>query len=52
MNIIVSLMAASVLASAPNLADWQMIVGGLLATLPDQESFDRFQEEISIPKSV
>ena len=37
-------LAASVLASAPNLADWQMIVGGLLATLPDQESFDRFQE--------
>ncbi len=26
--------------------------GGLLATLPDQESFDRFQEEISILKSV
>ena len=45
-------LAASVLASAPNLADWQMIVGGLLATLPDQESFDRFQEKISILKSV
>ena len=26
--------------------------GGLLATLPDQESFDRFQEKISILKSV
>ena len=26
--------------------------GGLLATLPDQESFDRFQEKISNPKSV
>jgi len=26
--------------------------GGLLATLPDQESFDRFQEKISKSKSV
>ena len=26
--------------------------GGLLVTLPDQESFDRFQEKVSIPKSV
>ena len=45
-------LAASVLASAPNLADWQMIVGGLLAVLPDQERFERFQEKISIPKNV
>ena len=45
-------LAASVLASAPNLADWQMIVGGLLAVLPDQERFERFQEKISVPKNV
>ena len=43
-------LAAGVLASAPNLADRQMIVGGLLATLPDQESFDRFREMNSILK--
>ena len=45
-------LAASVLASAPNLADWQMIVGGLLAALPDQKSFERFKEKISIRKST
>ncbi len=92
-------LAASVMASAPNLADWQIIAGGLLgffgifleglayfaiyrlmadaapkyahlyragflcfgnafmfggllATLPDQESFDCFQEKISNSKSV
>ncbi len=26
--------------------------GGLLATLPDQEKFDRFQESYPVPKSI
>ena len=26
--------------------------GGLLATLPDQEAFDRFQESYPVPKSI
>ena len=37
--------AASVMGSATNLTDWQTIIGGLLATLPDQERFDEFEKE-------
>lgn len=43
--------AASVMGSAPNLADWQTIIGGLLATLPDQERFDEFEKEILSAKT-
>jgi len=45
-------LAASVMASTPNLGDWQMIMGGLLAALHDQKSFDHFKEKISIRKST
>ena len=38
--------AASVMASAPNLSDRQMIVGGLLATMPSAEQFTTFESPL------
>ena len=38
--------ATSVLASAPNLQDGQMIVGGLLAAMPSIEHFRAFENSL------